>query len=148
MRLGPRFLERGPRLPIENMLYYNNHDGGGMQFTKGNLVGFETRFGADWLGRRCGAQTRSGAACRKAAMKGRSRCRNHGGCATGALTAAGLARIAAAQLRHGRLTKEARAEAKRRSQIGRQVRAELPAIEKEAIMMGLLAQDWRQLFDQ
>ena len=48
--LGPWFLQLGPRLSIENMLYYNNHDGGGMKFTKGNLVGLETRFGADWLG--------------------------------------------------------------------------------------------------
>ena len=118
-----------------------------MKFTKGNLVGFETRFGADWLGRRCGAQTRSGAACRKAAMKGRSRCRNHGGCATGALTAAGLARIAAAQLRHGRLTKEACAEAKRRAQVGREIRAELRAIEKELVAEGLLAKDWREMFE-
>ena len=119
-----------------------------MKFRKGNTIGMVTRFGPDWPGVRCGAKTRSGEPCKKASMKGRSRCRNHGGCATGALTAAGLARIAAAQLRHGRLTKEARAEAKRRSQIGRQVRAELRAIEKEAIVMGLLAQDWRQLFDQ
>lgn len=133
---------------MEDMLCYNNHDGGGMKFTKGNLVGFETRFGADWQGRRCGARTRSGAACRKAAMRGRSRCRNHGGCATGALTEAGLARIAAARLRHGRLTKEARAEAKQRAQVGRAVRAELREIEKELIAVGLLGRDWRHLFDQ
>ena len=63
-------------------------------------------------------------------------------------TEEGRARIAAAQLKHGRLTKEARAEAKRRSQIGRAVRAELRTIEKELVVGGLLAKDWRQLFDQ
>ena len=63
-------------------------------------------------------------------------------------TEEGRARIAAAQLKHGRLTKVARAEAKRRSQIGRAVRAELRTIEKELVVGGLLAKDWRQLFDQ
>lgn len=28
---------------------------------------------------RCGAKTRAGTPCRKAALKGKSRCRNHGG---------------------------------------------------------------------
>ncbi len=145
--LGPWFLQLGPRLSIENMLYYNNHDGGGMKFTKGNLVGLETRFGADWLGRRCGARTRSGAACRKAAMTGRARCRNHGGCATGALTEAGRARIAAAQTKHGRLTRAAREAAKRRAQIGRAIRKELRSIEQALIAEGLLPKAWRDQFD-
>jgi len=30
-----------------------------------------TRFGPDWPGRRCGAKTRAGTPCKKAAMKGR-----------------------------------------------------------------------------
>lgn len=30
--------------------------------------------------RRCGAKTRSGTPCKKWAMRGRTRCRNHGGC--------------------------------------------------------------------
>ena len=118
-----------------------------MKFTKGNLVGLETRFGADWLGRRCGARTRSGAACRKAAMTGRARCRNHGGCATGALTEGGLARIAAAQTKHGRLTKEKRAEARQRAELGREIRAELRSIEKELVAAGLLDRNWRDLFE-
>ena len=130
------------------MLYYNNHDGGGMQFTKGNLVGFETRFGPEWAGQRCGAGTKAGTPCQRPAVKKTGRCTRHGGRSTGPRTEAGLARIAAAQLKHGRLTKEARAEAKRRSQIGRAVRAELRTIEKELVVGGLLAKDWRQLFDQ
>ena len=144
---GPRLLKLALDHGLTIMLYYNNHDGGGMKFTKGNLVGLETRFGADWLGRRCGARTRSGAACRKAAMTGRARCRNHGGCATGALTEGGLARIAAAQTKHGRLTKEKRAEARQRAQVGREIRAELRVIEKESIAMGILTRAWRDQFD-
>jgi hypothetical protein len=47
---------------------------------------------------------------------------------------------------HGRLTKEARAEAKRRAQVGRQVRAELKAIERWAVSEGLLDRDWKDQF--
>ena len=117
-----------------------------MKFSKGNQVGIETRFGPDWPGARCGAKTRSGEPCRKAAMKGRARCRNHGGCATGPRTEAGRARIAAAQLRHGRLTRAAREAAKHRAQIGRAIRKELREIERDLIAGGLLAKDWRGQF--
>lgn len=37
------------------------------------------QFGPDWPGERCGAKTRQGATCLNAAMKGRHRCRMHGG---------------------------------------------------------------------
>ena len=80
-------------------------------------------------------------------MTGRTRCRNHGGCATGPRTAEGRARIAAAQTKHGRLTKENRAEARQRAQVGREIRAELRSIERELIAGGLLAKDWRDQFD-
>ena len=33
---------------------------------------------------RCGAKTRKGTSCKKAAMRGKQRCRNHGGGSTGA----------------------------------------------------------------
>lgn len=118
-----------------------------MKFIKGNQIGIDTRFGAGWPGRRCGARTRSGEPCKKAAMTGRARCRNHGGSATGPRTEEGRARIAAAQLKHGRLTKEARAEAKRRAQVGREVRAELRVIERELMAGGLLAKGWREMFE-
>ena len=52
--------------------------------------------------RLCGAKTRSGHACRKPALKRKRRCRLHGGASTGPKTAEGRARIAAAQLKHGR----------------------------------------------
>jgi hypothetical protein len=51
---------------------------------------------------RCDAKTRSGAPCAKHPIKGKRRCRLHGGLSTGPKTVAGKARIAAAQLKHGR----------------------------------------------
>ena len=55
---------------------------------------------------RCGARTRRDTACQCPAMRGRSRCRLHGGKSTGPRTAAGLARIRAANTRHGRWSQE------------------------------------------
>ena len=72
------------------------------------------------------------------------RCRVHGGASCGPRTAEGRARIAAAQIKHGRLTKEARAEAKERAKVGRQLRAELREIERWALDLGLLERDWRE----
>ena len=80
-------------------------------------------------------------------MTGRARCRNHGGCATGALTEAGRARIAAAQTKHGGLTKEKRAEARQRAQLGREIRAELKQIERWAVSEGLLDRNWKDQFE-
>ena len=73
-----------------------------------NLVeaGRETRFGVDWLGRRCLAKTRRGTVCQKAALKGRNRCRLHGGCSTGPRTPEGKARTIAAHTKHGRRSRE------------------------------------------
>lgn len=44
----------------------------------------------------CGARTRKGGTCQARAMKGRTRCKNHGGMSTGPRTPEGKARIAAA----------------------------------------------------
>ena len=55
---------------------------------------------------KCGAQTRRGTACLRQALKN-GRCPNHGGMSTGPKTAAGRARIAAAQReRHARRRRE------------------------------------------
>jgi hypothetical protein len=118
-----------------------------MVFTKGNIIGSITRFGPDWRGERCGAKTKAGTPCQRAAVKRTGRCTRHGGKSAGPLTAEGRARIAAAQTTHGRLTKEARAEAKRRAQLGRAIRAELQEIESELVAGGLLAKDWRAAFE-
>ena len=106
------------------------------------------QLGPDWPGQRCGAKTRSGAPCKNQAVAGRKRCRMHGGRATGAKTPEGRARLSALHWKHGRSTTEAKAAARRRAAVGREVRAELRDIEREAIATVLLAKDWRQLFEQ
>ena len=65
-------------------------------------AGRATRFGADWPGTRCLAKTRRGTPCQKAALKGRNRCRLHGGLSTGPRTLEGKARTIAAHTKHGR----------------------------------------------
>ena len=50
---------------------------------------------------RCGAKTRAGTPCRGPAIRGRARCRMHGGKSRGPTTPEGRARIAAANTRHG-----------------------------------------------
>ena len=52
------------------------------------------------LAPRCGARTRAGCPCQAPAMRN-GRCRMHGGAATGARTADGIARIRAATTTHG-----------------------------------------------
>ena len=69
---------------------------------------------------RCGAKTRSGTPCRSWPVRGRRRCRMHGGRSTGARTPEGLARIAAASTIHGGYSKEARSE---RAQLAKTMRA-------------------------
>jgi hypothetical protein len=68
-------------------------------------VGRATRFGPDWPGKRCLAKTRRGTPCQKAALKGKTRCRLHGGLSTGSRTAEGKARSIAAHTKHGRRSK-------------------------------------------
>lgn len=118
-----------------------------MTFKKGNTIGAATRFGQDWPGKRCGARTKAGTPCQRAAVKRTGRCTRHGGKSTGPRTEAGCARIAAAQTKHGRQTKEELAEARQRAQVGREIRAELRAIEQELVAGGLLAKDWRAAFE-
>lgn len=68
-------------------------------------VGRATRFGRDWPGKRCLAKTRRGTPCQKAALKGKARCRLHGGLSTGPRTPEGKARSIAAHTKHGRRSK-------------------------------------------
>lgn len=117
-----------------------------MTFKKGNTIGAATRFGQDWPGKRCGARTKAGTPCQRAAVKRTGRCTRHGGKSTGPRTVEGRARIAAAQTTHGRLTKEKRAGAKRGAQLGREIRAELKEIERWAVSEGLLDCDWKDQF--
>jgi hypothetical protein len=50
----------------------------------------------------CGARTRSNNPCAKHPIKGKRRCRLHGGLSTGPRTEAGKAKIGKAQWRHGK----------------------------------------------
>jgi hypothetical protein len=105
------------------------------------------QLGANWPGTRCGARTRARTPCKNPAVRGRRRCRMHGGLSTGAKTQDGRAKLRALHWKHGRATTEAKAEARRRAQVGREVRAELREIEREAIATGLLAKGWRDQFE-
>ena len=94
--------------------------------TKDNVaIGIEWRFGPDWPGQRCGAKTRRGTACQRPANKKNGRCRLHGGASTGARTEEGLARISAANLRHGKFTKDKLEKRRGNAAKGREILAEL-----------------------
>jgi hypothetical protein len=58
---------------------------------------------------RCGARSRPGTPCQCPALRGKQRCRLHGGLSTGPKTAAGLARLRTAKTKHGRYSAEHRA---------------------------------------
>ena len=113
--------------------------------TKGNVkIGIETRFGPNWPGVRCGAQTRAGGECQRPAVKRTGRCSRHGGKSTGPRAQAGRDTIAALHTTHGRLTKEKRAAAKKRAETGRKVRAEIERIEASLVEQGVLNRNWRK----
>jgi len=57
---------------------------------------------------RCGAKTRQGLACRAAALRGKRRCRLHGGRSTGPITPHGVERCRFAAWKHGDYSAEAR----------------------------------------
>jgi hypothetical protein len=113
--------------------------------TKGNVtIGLETRFGPNWPGERCCARTKSGGACQRPAVKRTGRCSRHGGKSTGPRTQAGRDKIAALHTTHGRLTKEKREAARKRAEVGREVRARIKEIEKNLIEQGVLERNWRK----
>ena len=61
--------------------------------------------------RQCSAKSkRTGVQCRAPAIKGKTKCKTHGGKSTGPRTPEGKAHIAAAHLVHGRETRQSRKE--------------------------------------
>ena len=92
-------------------------------------LGKATRFGANWLGERCGAKTRRGTECQRPAYKHKGRCGLHGGLSNGATTPEGLQRISEANLRHGRFTKKKLERQRRAAEVGRKIKAKLKLIE-------------------
>ena len=101
--------------------------------------GRATRFGPKWPGERCGAKTRRGTECQRPAHKHNKRCSLHGGgLSTGARTQEGLQRISAANLKHGRFTKEKMEAQRKRGEVGRRVLAEIKQIEAELLAADLI----------
>ena len=109
-------------------------------------IGIEWRFGPDWPGQRCGAKTRRGTECLRPASKKNGRCRLHGGASTGPRTVDGVARISAANLRHGKFTKDKLEKRKANAAKGREILKELRQMESELIANGLLDKHWRDSF--
>jgi hypothetical protein len=72
---------------------------------------------------RCGARTRAGGSCLAPAVRGKRRCRMHGGLSTGPRTPEGAARAARANLRHGRYTQAWKAEQREARLVRRQTAA-------------------------
>jgi hypothetical protein len=115
--------------------------------TKGAVkIGLNWRFGPNWPGQRCGARTRKGTPCQRPARLPVGRCRLHGGSSTGPRTKAGLARLVASKIKHGRFTKAKRAKARLRAEQGREMRAELLELETWFVSCGLLDKRWRDQF--
>ena len=77
---------------------------------------------------------RSRQRCQAPAIKGKTKCRFHGGKSTGAKTAEGRARIAAAHTVHGRETRASRIEASKGA-------ARIRALEEIGYNVGLFAPD-------
>ena len=108
-----------------------------------SAIGLATRFGPDWPGKRCLAKTRRGTECQRPAITGSGRCRLHGGRSTGPRTEEGRARISAANMKHGRKTKEGLAEAKARAQANREIWYALKTQIELAIRDGYLPKNYR-----
>ena len=114
---------------------------------KNNVTtGLEWRFGSNWPGERCGAKTRRGTPCQRPANKKNGRCRLHGGASSGPRTEVGRARISAANLRHGKYTKDKLEKRRENAARGREIRRELRQMERELIANGLLDKRWRDSF--
>ena len=112
-----------------------------MKLVKGNVtIGIQTRFGANWPGKRCLAKTRRGTECQRAAYKHNGHCRLHGGLSTGARTQEGVQRISDANIKHGRQTKDKLAAQRHAVRVGRRVRGELKRIERRIVDAGLMPQ--------
>ena len=85
---------------------------------------------------RCDAKSkRTKQQCRNPAIKGKTKCRHHGGRSRGSITTAGRARQIAANTKHGNETRAIREE--RSAKL-----AELYEIEKEMRSMGMVEGSW------
>ena len=101
-------------------------------------------YGPNWHGQRCEALTRRGSLCKRPGNKKNGRCKSHGGYSTGPKTKDGIERLISSKIKHGRFTKEKRAEAKRRAKQGRQMRGELKELETWFVDHVHLDKKWRK----
>ena len=123
------------------------HNRGAFMLIKNNVtIGIEWRFGSSWPVERCGAKTRNGTPCQRPANKKKGRCRLHGGASSGPKTESGRARISAANLLHGKFTKDKLEKQRANAARGREIRRELRQMECELIACGLLDKRWRDSF--
>ena len=104
------------------------------------------RFGAEWPGVRCGCMTRRGQPCKSPAVRGRKRCRMHGGMSCGPTSIEGRARISKANLKSGNFTSEKKAQRRMRAAECRRLNAEIKTIEQSLINLKMLSSDWRKRF--
>ena len=80
---------------------------------------------------KCLAQTRRGTGCQKPPLRGKTRCRLHGGLSSGPRTEQGKARIAQAHYRHG-------GRSKKFVEMRAKIWAELRIVERRMKMDGLI----------
>ena len=104
-------------------------------------------YGPNWQGQRCEALTRRGSLCKRPGNKKNGRCKFHGGYSSGPKTQDGMDRLIASKIKHERFIKEKRAEAKRKTKVGREITRELKTIESWAIDSGNLPANWRDQFN-
>ena len=113
-----------------------------MTLVKGNVrIGVHTRFGPNWPGKICLANTRRGTACQRAAYKHNGRCALHGGRSTGPKTQRGLQRVSKANFKHGRQTKDKLAAQRHAAKVGRRVMEKLKRLERQIVDAGLMTDD-------
>ena len=81
----------------------------------------------------CGARTRNGESCRRPPLRGKFRCRLHGGKSTGPRSEEGRGSIAAANTRHGKYIGH-----RKRREIDKLYYAEIRRVMADAREAGLL----------
>ena len=141
------YLDKSPRKTPVFCGIMTPHNRGAFMLIKNNVtIGIEWRFGANWPGKRCGAKTRKGIPCQRPANKKNGRCRLHGGASSGPRTESGRARISAANLRHGKFTKDKLEKRRANAAKGREICRELRQMERGLVACGLLDKRWRDSF--
>ena len=125
-----------------------HNQGAFLLITNNATIGIESRFGDSWPGKRCGAKTHNGTPCQRPANKKNGRCRLHGGASSGPTTESGRSRISAANLRHGKFTKDKLEKRRANAVKGREIRKELRQMERELVACGLLDKRWRHSFSK